>query len=200
MRAPSVAPPPAHPTAHPSTQHLESPPKPCHSLPPPPKAIPRFHTRVHGYVSVGKEWGGAHRRARTLCGTPSRPPHRACVQTAPPLPCTPPQRCWVVGHCTGRPGIAGSIATAGSQAGADPPAASGPLPPARRTAHACRLPQHHPALPLSEAGWVGHCTGSPSIVGSKPPAACCSPTATPLGGLAPARRRPAARHPQLCGP
>ena len=108
-----------------------------------------------------------------------------------------------VGHCTGRPGIAGSIATAGSPAGAaaaDPPAASGPLPPARRTAHAHRLPQHHPALPLSEAGWVGHCTGSPSIVGSKPPAACCSPTATPLGGLAPARRRPAARHPQLCGP
>ena len=76
VRAPSVAPPPAHPTAHPSTQHLESPPKPCHSLPPPPKAIPSLHTRVHGYVSVGKEWGGAHRRARTLGGTPSRPPHR----------------------------------------------------------------------------------------------------------------------------
>ena len=76
VRAPSVAPPPAHPTAHPSTQHLESPPKPCHSLPPPSKAIPRLHTRVHGYVSVGMEWGGAHRRARTLCGTPSRPPHR----------------------------------------------------------------------------------------------------------------------------
>ena len=76
MRAASAAPPPAHPTAHPSTQHLESPPKPCHSLTPPPKAIPLLHTRVHGYVSVGKEWGGAHRRARTLGGTPSRPPHR----------------------------------------------------------------------------------------------------------------------------
>ena len=31
----------------------------------------------------------------------------------------------------------------------------------RCAAHARRLPQHHPALPLSEAGWVGHCTGSP---------------------------------------
>ena len=93
-----------------------------------------------------------------------RPPtacvvYRTCAQTASTPPCTPPQRCWVVGHCISSSGIAGSIATAGSPAGAaaaDPTAPSGPLPPARRTAHARRLPQHHPALPLSEAGWVGH--------------------------------------------
>ena len=35
---------------------------------------------------------------------------------------------------------------------------------------------------------MGHCTGSPGIVGSTPPAACRSPTAARLGGLAPARR------------
>ena len=108
VRAPSAAPPPAPPTAHPSTQHLESPPKPCHSLPPPPKAIPRLHTRVHGYVSVGKEWGGAHRRARTLGGTPSRPPHRAplyptlgITTKALPLPAPTPKGNPTLAHtCT----------------------------------------------------------------------------------------------------
>ena len=52
-----------------STQHLKSPPKPCHSLPPPSKPIPRFPTRVQGSVRVVKGWGGAHRCARTLGGT-----------------------------------------------------------------------------------------------------------------------------------
>ena len=100
VRAPSVAPPPAHPTAHPlyptlgiTTKALPLP------APHPPKAIPSVQTRVHGYVSVGKEWGGAHRRARTLGGTPSHPPHRPPPSTqhleSPPKPChslTPPPK------------------------------------------------------------------------------------------------------------
>ena len=74
-------------------------------------------------------------------------------------------------------------------------------------AHACLL-HHHPVTPLSEAGWVDHCTSTPGTTGSITSAgtpwstavadsAAPSPACPPQGAHAPPAPTPPCKHSHL---
>ena len=162
---------------------------------------PRRASSAASAGSPGRTTADDPRHRRTLPPAQLSTHARRLLHHHPALPLD--EAGWL-GHCTSSLGIPGSIASAGTllHRHRRPPTAPHPLPPAQRSAHARRLPPHHPELLLSEAGWVGHCTSRPGTPGSaasagspghsvaadspasSPPAACaaqraCAQTAPP---------------------
>ena len=146
--------------------------------------------------------------AALLWRIPGRTPWPPPLPAGPPCSGAPPaacvamrlQRClshnppavslseagWV-GHCRGTPGTAHSITPAGAPR--PPPLPAGPpcsgAPPAACVAMRLQrcLSHNPPAVSLSEAGWVGHCRGTPGTAHSITPAGIPGRTAacrTPL--------------------
>ena len=150
---------------------------------------PRRASSAASAGSPGRTTADDPRHRRTLPPAQLSTHARRLSQHHPALPLD--EAGWV-GHCTSSLGIPGSIASAGTllHRHRRPPTAPHPLPPAQRSAHARRLPPHHPELLLSEAGWVGHCTSRPGTAGKH--AACCLPPAARRSahGLAPPDEAP----------